>query len=273
MRTFKLINAIGESYDVTERYNAFMHTVANLGMQIETEYQRIGGHFALLSYYAQQGVIKGTVKFWDQLEYFNFARFCQKRPLELQYTVGTNTYRRKGVVTKISKDESNPLQSDIDFSCTTPFYRFISKFNAAEDVGGGKEYSYTYPYTYSDNVAQSITISSDTINDSPCMITIHGPVVNPTWRHYVNNTLKATGRVIGTIEASRKLVIDTTSIPYKIHKEDMSGNFIADMYQQSDFSTERFITLQYGQNTISVSGESAARIPIGVEAMIEYDTV
>ena len=53
----------------------------------------------------------------------------------------------------------------------------------------------------------------------------------------------------------------------------MAGNVIVDLYQSSDFGTERFVNLQYGQNTISVSGDSADPIPLQVEAMIEYDTV
>jgi len=273
MRIFNLVNALGDTYKLTERQDKFLHTVKGLGLSATAEYTRIGNHFELLSYDPEQGKIQGTVRFWEPREYFAFAKFCQHRPLHLEYTPADVTYRRDGAVTKIGKDEDNPQQSDVEFTCSTPFYRQVSEFNDAGVAAGGKVYDYTYSYTYTNSVAQSIIIRSDSAVESPCKITIYGPVTNPAWRHYVDNVLVATGKVFAEIEAGRKLVIDTTVVPYQIRKLDMSNNVIVDLYQSSDFSTERFINLQYGQNTISVGGDSADPIPLQVEAMIEYDTV
>lgn len=273
MRTFNLVNALGDTYMLTERQNRFLHTVKGLGLSAATEYARIGSHYELLSYNAEQGKIQGTVRFWQPREYFNFAKFCQHRPLHLEYKPGDVVYRRDGAITMIDKDESNPLQSEIEFTCSTPFYQLVSEYNDAGAGSGGKQYNYEYNYTYTNSVAQSIIIRSESAADSPCRITIYGPCVNPAWRHYVDNRLVATGKVFAEIEQGRKLVIDTTVVPYQLRKLDLAGNVIVDLYQSSDFGTERFINLQYGQNTISVSGDSADPIPLQVEAMIEYDTV
>lgn len=274
VRQFKLINAYGNSYDLTLKDTAFMHSVDALGYQATTEYQRIGNHYTLLSYLVNQNVIRGIVKFWERTEFFEFAKFAQQKPVTLQYIRDGITFNRDGVITKIGKSETNtaPLSSDIEFTCTTPFYQVVNRFNNA-GVSGGKVYDYTYDYTYSDDIPQTIMITSDSVTESPLKIEIYGPVVNPTWRHYVNNILVATGAVEGTIESGRKLVIDTTSTPYKIQKMDMSNNVILDMYQFSDFTTERFCMLQLGLNTISVAGDTANIIPLGVEAMLEYETV
>lgn len=272
MRKFSLINAYGESYDLTVRPTAFLHSVGGLGATFETEYQRIGGHFSLLSYYAAQGKITGSVKLWSRTEFFNFAKFCQRRPITLLYTRDGATFRRDGVITSIGKDETDPLNAPIEFTCTTPFYTVVSEYNGGT-TEGGKVYDYTYDYTYANNSAQSVTITSDTMNDSPCKITIYGYAENPTWSHYLNNVLIATGKVNANIAADRKLVIDTTATPYQIGLYDLSGNFIQDLYQSSDFSTQRFFHLGYGQNVISVSGENVGTIKIGVEGMIEYEAV
>ena len=271
-RSFSLINANGETYDLTVRPTAFLHSVGGMGASFETEYQRIGGHFSLLSYYAAQGKISGSVKLWSRAEYFNFAKFCQQRPITLLYTRDGVTFRRNGIITSIGKDETDPLNAAIEFTCTTPFYTVVSAFNDGA-ASGGKVYDYSYDYTYAENAAQSVTISSDTVNDSPCKITIYGYAENPTWSHYLNNQLIATGKVNAIIAADRKLVIDTTVIPYQIRLYDLQGNFVQDLYQQSDFSTQRFFSLGFGQNVISVSAESVGVVKIGVEGMIEYETV
>ena len=83
----------------------------------------------------------------------------------------------------------------------------------------------------------------------------------------------ATGKVNGVIEDNRKLVIDTTKVPYEIRQYDLVNNLISDMYQQSDFSTKRFIRLGYGRNVISVSQEGTGNLRMGVEAQVEYAAV
>ena len=45
------------------------------------------------------------------------------------------------------------------------------------------------------------------------------------------------------------------------------------MYQQSDFSMDRFIRFGYGRNVISVTAENVDVVNLGVEAQIEYATV
>lgn len=272
MRQFSLVNAYGEIYDLTVQFTAFIHSVGGLGASFETEYQRIGGHFALLSYYATQGKITGKVKLSGHGEYFEFAKFCQRRPITLLYTRDNVTFRRNGIVTVIGKDETDPLNATVEFSCTTPFYTIVSAYNGGS-VTGGKVYPYTYDYVYAENAAQSVTITSDSMNDSPCKITIYGVAENPTWSHYLNNQLVATGKVNATIAADRKLIIDTTVIPYQMHLYDLDGNFVQDLYQSSDFSTQRFFNLGYGQNVISVSAENVGTIKLGVEGMIEHETV
>ena len=116
-------------------------------------------------------------------------------------------------------------------------------------------------------------IESDSYLSSPTKITIFGYALNPAWRHYVNSRLVTEGRVIGTIEENRKLVIDTTTGEYEIRQYDLSDNLISDMYQQSDFSTYRFVNLGYGRNTISVSQDGVGDVNMHVEARIEYPTV
>lgn len=278
MRTFALINNDGLRYELTEKKVSFLHSVDGLGYQREIEFQRIGEHFSLVDDHLSQGVISGSVKFWQPgayEQYFKFSQFCQNKPLKLAYSPNNGiTFYRDGYVSKITKSESNSnvLSASIEFKAITPWYKVVSAYNSGE-ITGGKVYNYVYDYQYSEGVLQTVIINSDSYENSPAKITIYGPLVNPSWSHYLNNKLVATGKVNGTIEKNNKLVIDTTTIPYTIRQYDMSDNLISDMYQLSDFSTYRFMMLGYGENIISVTQEGTGVIKLSVEAKIEYATV
>ncbi len=276
MRRYSLINNDGTSYELTEKGKSFFFDVDGLGYKCETEFQRIGEHLALINDHLAQGVVTGSIKFWQPnayQQYFKFAQFCQNKPLKLLYTPPTGTtYYREGYVTAITKRESDALVVSIEFKATTPWYKSVYVFNSGE-IAGGKVYDYTYNYTYAEGAAQSVIINSDSYKESPCKITLYGPLVNPSWSHYLNNELIVVGSVKGTIEEGNKLVIDTTTIPYSIKQFDAGDNLISNMYQLSDFSTYRFVNIGFGENIISATHEALSTIKIGVEAKIEYATV
>lgn len=279
MRKFSLINNDGTSYNLTEKRKSFLYNVDGLGYSRETEFQRIGENLSIVKDNLAQGIISGTIKFWQpgaDLQYFQFAQFCQNKPLKLKYVTPTgNTYYRDGYVTSISKSDGNntPLTVSIEFTSNSPWYKNVNIFNGGDVQGSGKTYNYTYDYTYAEGVQQSVVINSDSYIDSPVRITLYGPLTNPVWSHYLNNNLVSTGKVVGTVNAGNKLVIDTTTIPYSIKQYDMNDNLISDMYQLSDFSTYRFVLLGYGENIISVTNDLIGVIKIGAEARIEYATV
>ena len=49
MRQFTLINANGETYNITEVKKSFFHSVKGLGFGEENTYQRVGNRFVMLS--------------------------------------------------------------------------------------------------------------------------------------------------------------------------------------------------------------------------------
>lgn len=305
MRTFLLIDKNGTSYDITVKKSAFFYGVTGLGYEKETEFQRIKERFALLKKDFVQQKIIGTVKFWQpdaEADYFNFAQFCQNSPLKMVYNPNSGSvissgvdkayvegttlflpskylsfdnYYRDGYITKIERSDGvgDSLVVQIEFTSTTPWYKQISQYNMGGQSQGSKKYNYKYSYNYGGGVTNTVSVESDSRQLSPAKIVIIGPATNPSWSHYVEGVLVSSGKLNGTVLANHRLVIDTTTIPYSIKEFDAYGNFVADMYQQSDFSTERFVRIQYGKNMISVSSEEENEIGIGVEAQIEYATV
>lgn len=277
MRTFKLFDNDGNSYDVTTKNDLFFFAVDGLGFKQATEYQRIEDRYAILSSYTEQKKIKGTLKFWQpnaERKYFDFAQFCQNTPIRMEYNPNYGVFSRSGIIEEIARGDGTgkSLEVTITFAAQTPWYKTITRYNDGV-ITGGKVYDYQYDYTYSSAVVNSVTIDSDSYQSSPVKLIIFGQAVNPTWRHYLNNVLQASGKINGTILANHKLVIDTTSIPYSIKQYDMQGNLISDMYQQSDFSTSRFVRFGRGRNTVAFTAENTNKLNVGVEAQIEYATV
>lgn len=277
LRIFKLRNANGIELDLTNIGELVLYDVEGLGYGTAPVMRRVGNHFSVLSDDLEQAEINGEVKFWQPGAYksfLDFAQFCQVKPVTLIYHHDAGEFFRDGIIRSITKAESGgaALKSQIVFMALTPYYKTIYKYNEGSGTTG-KKYTYRYPYRYGMSAAQSIIIDCDTNVESPVKIEIYGPAVNPVWRHYLNNVLQATGGVNATIEAGRKLVIDTTTIPYQIIQTDLSNQFVGDLYQQSVFSTERFIMLGEGQNVISVAQSGAEIIKLAVEARIEYAAV
>lgn len=277
MRTFKLFDNDGNSYDVTTKNDLFFYGVDGLGFTQATEFQRIEDRYALLDSYTAQGKIKGTLRFWQpnaEQKYFDFAQFCQNTPIRMEYNPKYGTFSRSGLITKIERGDGtgNSLEVTIEYTAQTPWYKTITRYNDGIIVGG-KVYDYTYDYTYSEAVVNSVTIDSDSYQSSPVKLIIFGAATNPTWRHYLNNVLQSSGKINGNVLANHKLIIDTTTIPYSIKQYDMQGNLVSDMYQQSDFSTSRFVRFGRGRNTVAFTAENTNTLNVGVEAQIEYATV
>lgn len=277
MRKFRLINGQGERFELN-RKDSFFHDIKGFGFEDATQYEQIGHDFYPLEEILSQGKIEGKILFAGKKPYETyreFARFIRSTPLTLVYQPD-EVFRVPVRIATLGKEELSHggavLVSEISFVTQGLFYKSITKYSNTLSVGG-KIYPYTYDYAYSDVSYNSVEIESDSYEDSPCKITIHGPCMNPIWKHYVNNVLYETGAYVGTISGDHKLVIDTTKMPYSITERGAGDEIVADRYQLCDFSTERFFHLRHGSNRISVTHEGINTLKVIVEGRINYETV
>lgn len=279
MSRFVLTNSIGESWDLQDRNNVFLTSPAGLGWDDETEYVKAGHFYQPLETSWARREISGVLYFMQDpyQTYFSFARFASKSPLILAYTARSGaTYYIKCRLMSIEKAELNDysaLECPVTFTALGMFYQVVTTFNDGSVASGGKVYDYEYDYTYTNDIPESVTIQSDSMEDSPCKVVIYGPCVNPSWRHYVDGQMIASGAMTGEVASGRVLVIDSTEIPYSITERDLAGNLTADRYQLCDFDTDRFFFLQNGSNVITVSHDDAVTCPLKVEAHISYESV
>lgn len=277
IRRFRLINKNGEGYNLTTREH-FLHTPMGLGFQKETEYRRLGNQYIILNDAFAQAQIQGDIFFPEPgayNKYYEFVRFCQNTPLYLLYKPAGREFIRAVQLSYVEKTELEfgGLNIQVTFDALTLFYEQISAFNDKAIAITGKTFNYKYDYVYSGGALNTVTIQSDSYAESPCTVYIYGACENPVWYHYVDGILVATGALTGEIPDGQKLAIDTTNMPYSIKRVDMANRFVADVYGFADFSTERFITLKHGNNTISVQHSGADALTIAIEAQILYASV
>lgn len=279
MRIFKLKNVFGQEYTLMKKESGFLHSVSGLGYDDDTDYRRIGNIFKLISDKRDQDEIAGSIYFSQpgaQQAYQNFVNFCQHKPLTMIYIPdGQNEdFYRDGTVISVSYAESDRLTVSVKFKCFTPPYKLLTVITEpASGVSDGKRYDYTYDFLYRSAENNTVVINVDTELDSPLQIEFEGPMENPVWTHYVNNIQIASGKLNRSIEAGRKVVIDTHSLPYSIKEYDSGGNLTADLYESSDFGTERFFNLKYGQNRITVSDSGSHDTAIKCVGKLFYASV
>lgn len=271
MREFKLQNAIGQQWNLTVQ-DSFLSAPKGLGVERKTTYEQIGNKWIGTEDMQKQKSITGKAVFESYEKFHDFCMFAQHRPLTLIYT-SAGTYRIQVSLEKIGKTEMEAIgiSSDITMKGLTAWYKIINVEDT--EAGYGKKYPYIYDYTYADNAIGNLEFNTDSVAESPVKLVIIGPCLNPSWIQYENGILKATGRVSCVVGEGNRLIVDTTKIPYEIAECSQSGEKVRDLYQDSDFSTQRFLFAGYGHTKISVTHEGSAEIHAAAEVMIEYEAV
>ena len=261
MRQFYLKNGNGAIYSFMDRAH-WLYEPKGLGLNLGDKYSQVGSNFIRTRAQAKPKDIQGTLIFTGATpyeDYHEFMAFAQIEPLVFVYNPFGREFNVNVSLEEIQKEEidykTGTLQVDLSFKRLTRWRRVIIQRN--DGMTEGKIYTYTYPFKYGSDVAQNVTIESDTAMESPCKITIIGSCENPIWRLYVNGVLKHTGKLNTTITSGQRIVIDTTQIPYSIKKYDSENHLLADLYQSSDFSTDRFFFLEKGTNRISIGHDGA----------------
>ena len=293
MRTFTLVNGDSESCSVTEQ-QLFLHDVDGLGFERKNTYRQVGDRFVRVNSQPQQKSLTGKVALLGAdpyQSYFNFVQFIQKEPLVLYYTPNpdgdpaTNpaayTYRRNVDVKKLTKSElehAGYLNCSIELTYLTPWYRYVAISNGINNDEDLLKWGIEWGIEWGPFDEYSKGIRSNSPISSPSRLTIYGPVTNPTWKHYLNGIVVEEGKVSVSLSSSEYLVVDNIGDPYSIVKRSRSNlSLVTDVYSSSDFTTQRFINIQKGINTLVVEGKDGSNNDIKplvkLEGHIYYESV
>ena len=278
MREFTITNGWGAFSSLTDT-KLLLYNPSGLGFEREDGNLRIGDRWVRVTKSLSQLPISGNVAFMGEdpyQQYLQFVNFCNVDPLILHYRSSGEIYSRRVTLKRIDKSEINSygfLDCPVEFLPYTPWYREISAIKVPSSSQGLK-FPFTWPVTFTGSDNMTLEVESDSFMDSPCKLRINGFIRSPYWRHYVNGVLVAEGKVNYNVPTGNRLIIDSTTDPYRIYVTDRNGNFVADAYQFSDFATTRFLNLQRGTNVITVSSaETNDPVTVALEAQLYYETV
>ena len=272
IRKFKLINSIGEEWDLND-LDSFLTDVRGLGFEQTFEFEDVGDFFLGISKHPKQSTPRGIINFSSYEEYNSFVFFIQKTPLVLKYKIPIDSVDTPSEVyldvevksLKKGDMESGVLRCPIEFLALGYYYVNI---DYPIETESGTGYTYTYPFTYSNESAGSVTMLLNVNIDSPCRISIFGPCTNPSWSHYVNGVEVGSGKVNCSVIAGERMIVDCQKIPYSIKKYNNSLVETEDCYGESDFSTGRFIYLKEGTNKLSFTHEGSETLNVTINAKI-----
>lgn len=295
VRHFTLINSVGEEYDITNK-QVLLSEPSGLGIKRDNRYRRVGNRFYLLSKRRAQENFKGVVNFTPPdayIKYNEFVEFLSKEPLKLRYKPIDNYdyYKYRGVFPKwdyvfyqnvmigsLSKQDLTKygsLECQLELTPLTPWYRnlIVTSEDFEKKIGVVWEQTSTWEWQWETENRNTLVIDSDCHMPSPVKIMIPGPAVHPRWAHYVNNDLVAEGAVDNVIPANYFLVIDNTTDEYSVTLQNANGVIIQNLYQDCDFSKDKFIEIQNGSNVIASYFDDMSDNVIIAEVMLFYESV
>lgn len=252
-RHFKLINSVGAEYDLCHLDHALYYP-DGLGFSKSHDSVQVGSAFALVEERLNQQTITGEMVFKGYDNYSEFKDFISDSNLTFAYKPLNNStwYFRSCRVKELKKGDINPtthrLHCAIDFLCFSQWYESTIAERTAEEVSENSLFPLVFPFQFADvNINEVRIINSQTV-PAPCKIIISGPVSNPHWSLISGGKTVATGGVQITLLAGEQLIIDANIESMGITK--LSGNTETNVYQYSDFSTERFISAPFGRSIL-----------------------
>lgn len=255
VRRFKLVNGSGTEWDLM-RFDAFFHAPDGLGFSRTITSIRAGFDYIQTDEYLNQQAITGEMVFDGYSTYRDFIDFLAIAPLSVGYAPQNNWYFRACAVEAIGKTEiggEGRLICPITFLCSGMWHETVSANSIVTDIGSPKAYPYGYNYNYFESTLGSIQISNGKL-ESPIILSILGPVENPTWSLQQGGEAISNGAVTANIAEGHKLVVDARPDSMQIAEYTLGDEYVQDLYSASDFSTERFLYAPAGDSVISVSG-------------------
>ena len=277
VRRFELQNSRGESFNLM-RKDAFFSSPDGIGVKYRNTFSRVGTSYIPTKKEITQPEIEGVMIFKGYSQYTEFKNHISKQPLKLLYTVNGTTYTIDCLVGEISKSEinnkSNRLESALVLECTSQWYvKRDPIFTAKIDQVGGKVYDYTYDYTYQESLMNQIRATNYSNLESPAIITLYGPIVDPVWRVLVNGKVFQSGECNVTIATGHKLVINSVDDQLEIAEYTEDGEYYRDIYQYINFGKSNFIYLPPGECVVTFTSSDDANVYASVELMEYYETV
>ncbi len=271
MRKFYLVNKNNEKYyfdDLTH----FVLDPTGLGTSKNTEYNDFYNIRIKVSEKVNYDDITLDLVCADYVIFNSFTRFIAVGNLTLYYELpGLDTFYMKVSIASIEKGEikeDSKLHTPITFQSLSNWRTGATTLLSMTKVTSGKSYkpTYTYPYKYSDNNLNYISVNNTTDTFTPIVLTIIGASNNPAYSLIDSEgNMVSQGQIFISTYENESIRIDSNIDNLSMIKVDVNGNII-NVYDKQNIDLANFIYIPPGQHIFYFNNISA-----GSSATIEYE--
>ena len=251
-RKLYLVNEVGSTFYFDYAHKCIIEELDGLGFEFDIEYSDFDADFVETKRKIPQKQINLNLIFIDG--YIGFTRFreyvTKSKEIRLFYeTVVGKKYCYINIVSSSkSQLESNILRSEVKIDCLSLWLVNKTAHIDVVDVGGGKIYSYSYPYVYAVSFNGKVTVYNDSPRDVPLLIRLYGNCYNPRVIIRQNGVDVQTLRLL--VDERDEPLIEISSDPVNQYIKLIYGGEEIDYYDKQDFSCDNFLFLPPGESEI-----------------------
>lgn len=251
-RKLYLVNEVGSTFYFDYAHKCIIEELDGLGFEFDVEYSNFDANFVETKRKIPQKQINLNLIFIDG--YIGFTRFreyvTKSKEIRLFYeTVVGKKYCYINIVSSSKTQlESNILRSEVKVDCLSLWLVNKTAHIDVVDVGGGKIYSYSYPYVYAVSFNGKVTVYNDSPREVPLLIRLYGNCYNPRVIIRQNGVDIQTLRLL--IDERDEPLIEISSDPVNQYIKLIYGGEEIDYYDKQDFSCDNFLFLPPGESEI-----------------------
>ena len=251
-RRFYLVNEVGSTFYFDYTHTCIIEELDGLGFEFEIDYEDFDARFVETKRKIPQRSIEFTLDFLDGYHGFTRWREYLTKSKELRLFYETDAGKKYCYINVKSSSktqlEQGAIKTKVKIDCLSLWLVNKSAHIEVTDSGGGKIYTYDYPYVYAVSFNGKVRVTNDSPKDVPLLIRLHGNCYNPRVIIRQNGVDVQTLRLI--TEERDEPIIEISSDPTNQYIKLILGGEEIDYYNKQDFSCENFLFLPPGESEI-----------------------
>lgn len=251
-RKLYLVNEVGSTFYFDYAHSCVIEEMDGFGFEFDIDYEEFDSRFVETKRKIPQRTLDLTLDFFDGYHGFTRWREFITKSKEIRLFYETSVGKKYCYVNVVSSTkaqlESGVLKSKVKIDCLSLWLVNKSAHIEVTDAGGGKIYTYQYPYVYAVSFNGKVTINNESSRNVPLVIRLIGNCYNPRVIIRQNGVDLQTLRLI--VDERDEPTIIVCSEPTNQYIERVLDAEEQDYYDKQDFSCENFLFLPPGESEI-----------------------
>lgn len=247
-RKLYLVNESGSTFYFDYSHNCLIEDMDGFGFEFDIDYEEVDATYIETKRKIPQRTIQLTLDFLDGYQGFTRWReyITKSKELRLFYSCDGIKYCYINIQSSSKTQlESNVLKTKVKIECLSLWLVNKSYGFDVTNPGGGKVYTYQYPYTYAISFNGRITVFNNSSRKVPLLVRMIGNLFYPRVIVRQNGEDVQTLRML--IDERESPTIEVNADPTNQYIKRIIGVDEADLYNAQDFSCENFLFLPPGE--------------------------